>query len=76
MRLPKMTDNVVRILAVRASAKSDGISPMADGPCQLACTSAYGLCSSRCGLLPHPAAKAICYAACATAYGVCLHGCP
>ena len=47
----------------------------ADGPCQAACTAAYGRASRACSLLPHPGARAVCYAAAMAAYAVCLRNC-
>lgn len=48
---------------------------MADGPCQAACTAAYGRATRLCTLLPHPAAKAACYAGAMAVYAVCLRNC-
>ena len=47
----------------------------ADGPCQAACTAAYGRATRVCSLLPHPGARAVCYAAAMAAYAVCLRNC-
>jgi hypothetical protein len=47
----------------------------ADGPCQAACTAAYGRATRVCSLLPHPAARAVCYGAATAAYAVCLRNC-
>jgi hypothetical protein len=47
----------------------------ADGPCQAACTAAYGRATRVCSALPHPGARALCYAAAMAAYAVCLRNC-
>jgi hypothetical protein len=49
--------------------------PEGDGPCQAACTAAYGRATRVCSALPHPAARAVCYAAAMAAYAVCLKNC-
>lgn len=49
--------------------------PMADGPCQAACTATYGQATRFCSMLPHPGARAACYAAAMGIYAVCLRNC-
>lgn len=65
------------VIVGSASASTSRIANMtlADGPCQAACTAAYGRATRVCSLLPHPAARAACYAAAMAAYAICLRNC-
>jgi hypothetical protein len=65
------------VIVGSASANTSQIANMrmADGPCQAACTAAYGRATQYCSLLPIPAARAACYAAAMAAYAVCLRSC-
>ena len=74
MKLPKPLANASLKDHTKQLLASDGISP-SDGPCQRACTAAYGVCVRRCNFLPHPAARAVCYGGCTAAYGACLASC-
>ena len=66
-------DIIVGDPAVESFAESNLTA--ADGPCQTACTAAYGRATRACSLIPHPAGRAVCYAAAMAAYAVCLRNC-
>jgi hypothetical protein len=67
------TDTIVG--STSASTSRIANLTLADGPCQAACTAAYGRATQFCSVLPHPAARAACYAAAMAAYAVCLRNC-
>ena len=67
------TDTIVGDPAVEAFTEANLTA--ADGPCQAACTAAYGRATRVCSVLPHPGARAVCYAAAMAAYAVCLRNC-